>query len=31
MLLANQIAGIFKMKYLNQEVNGEVYFWHAEV
>ena len=26
MLLANQIAGIFKMKYLNQKVNGMVKF-----
>ena len=30
MLSANQIAGLFKMKYLNKEVNDEVYFWHAD-
>ena len=30
MLLANQISGFFKMKYLKKEVNDEVYFWHAD-
>ena len=30
MLLANQTAGFFKMWYLKEEVNDEVYFWHAE-
>ena len=30
MLLANQIAGFFKMLYLKKEVNDEVYFWHAD-
>ena len=30
MLLANQIAGFFKMQYLKKEVNHEVYFWHVD-
>ena len=30
MLLVNQIAGFFKMRYLKKEVNDEVYFWHAD-
>ena len=30
MLLANQTAGFFKMQYLKEEVNDEVYFWHTE-
>ena len=31
MLLANQIAVFFKMYYLKEEVNDEVYFWHANI
>ena len=30
MLLANQIAGFFKMLYLKKEVNDEVYLWLAD-
>ena len=30
MLLANQIAGFFKMQYLMKEVEDEVYFWHGD-
>ena len=30
MLLANQIAGFFKLQYLKNEVNDEVYFWHVD-
>ena len=29
-LLVNQIAGFFKMFYLKEEANNEVYFWHAD-
>ena len=29
MLLANQIAGIFKIYYLVKEVNDEIYYWHT--
>ena len=29
MLLANQIAGLFKMQYLKKEVNNGVYIWYA--
>ena len=30
MLLANQTAGFFKIKYLKSKVNHEVCFWHAK-
>ena len=30
MMSANQIAGFFKMQYLQKEVNDEVYFWHTD-
>ena len=30
MLLTNQTAGFFKMKYLKKEVNDKVYFWYAD-
>ena len=30
MLSVNQIAGFFKMYYLKEEVNDEVYFWYAD-
>ena len=30
MLLANQIAGFFKMSNLKKEVDDKVYFWHAD-
>ena len=30
MLPANQIAGLLKILYLKEEVNDEVYFWHAD-
>ena len=29
MLLANRIAGFFKIKNLKKEMNDQVYFWHA--
>ena len=28
MLFSNRIAGFFKMQYLKEEVNDEVYCWH---
>ena len=30
MLPANQIALLFKMYYLMEEVNDELYYWHAD-
>ena len=30
MLSANQIAGFFKMYYLKEEGDDEVYFWYAD-
>ena len=30
MLSANQTVGLFKMKYLKEELNDKVYFWHAD-
>ena len=30
MLSANQISGFFKMYYLEEEKNDEVYFWYAD-
>ena len=30
MLPDNQIAGLFKIYFLKEEVNEEVYFWHAD-
>ena len=30
MLPDYEIAGLFKIYYLKEEVNDEVYFWHAD-
>lgn len=30
MLLANQVARFFKIKYLRKDVNDEVSFWHED-
>ena len=29
-MVANQIAGLFKMQDLSKEVNDEAYFWHGD-
>ena len=31
MLLANQIAGFFKMYYLKKGVNDDVYYWYLQI